>query len=624
MEPGSLFESFFKSAVSAVAGDIDSWVESFDPLKFSRHYKKLVEQKYEQVKVLGMSKPIALSSLYIDVVVLEDIASRNYVDEVELELFVRRIDRSNYNPFHYKRRSALNFVTTSSHSLVLGKPGSGKTTFLRRLLVALLSDTPPFVSFPVYVSLKQFSDTKKSELLDYVASQLAKEYRFPRKTSLPFLMRLLQRGECCLLLDGLDEVDTDRRPEVVAEINSILGSHPRAKVVISCRTADYTGWFASVHEVELADFTTDQALQFFQRWFAEDKGRGAKLIKAFEDSPHLRELCSVPLLAALLCILFQYNLRLPQNRAELYTECIDALLFKWDATRLVNRSSQFAALSTQRKKQLFSIVAKEFMLKGRVVFSRAELETTVQEALMPLNLHDPSAVIDEISSHHALFLERSAGMWSFMHLTFQEYFTATAIVYDRTESALIDNHLQDPRWREVILLTGSLLRSADDFVTYFVERTLSSSIVEVFNQFRPALTMFLKDAEDGGLKESKDFIDALWKLAGSEKTGSNKVTQIKAIRTLYRLFSHVANLSEDNIAPGRGYGISSNVEALGSSWIISALAGRNLDQVAQELDQFCDRLEMFVLLSKQDAAILQSTIVALANRIAAFMREAKT
>ena len=83
---------------------------------------------------------------------------------------------------------------------------------------------------------------------------------------------------------------------------------------------------------------------------------------------------------------------------------------------------------------------------------------------------DGEAVLKAIEAQHGFFVERARGIYSFSHLTFQEYFTAKYYVDNRRDKIMksfIPNNVADPRWREVCLLIAGLLNQADDFFVAF-------------------------------------------------------------------------------------------------------------------------------------------------------------
>jgi predicted NACHT family NTPase len=78
---------------------------------------------------------------------------------------------------------------------------------------------------------------------------------------------------------------------------------------------------------------------------------------------------------------------------------------------------------------------------------------------------DSLAVVKSIEIQHGLLVERARRIYSFSHLTFQEYFTARAIVTG-THLSLpqLAEHVTEKRWREVFLLTAQMLPNADELL----------------------------------------------------------------------------------------------------------------------------------------------------------------
>jgi predicted NACHT family NTPase len=73
---------------------------------------------------------------------------------------------------------------------------------------------------------------------------------------------------------------------------------------------------------------------------------------------------------------------------------------------------------------------------------------------------DGEAILKAMESRHGILVERTHRVYSFSHLTFQEYFAAKFIASNTAKGSvenLVQKHCADVRWREVFLLTTSLL-----------------------------------------------------------------------------------------------------------------------------------------------------------------------
>jgi hypothetical protein len=174
-------------------------------------------------------------------------------------------------------------------------------------------------------------------------------------------------------------------------------------------------------------------------------------------------------------LVFEESAKFPVNRSELYEEGVDILLRRWDEARNIERDQVYKNLSLQHKKDLLSQIALTTFERGDYFFKQKQLEQyisdyirnlpDVQNGPEALQL-DSEAVLKSIEAQHGLLVERAQKIYSFSHLTFQEYFTARRIVSNSDPQALqkLASHLTESRWREVFLLTVEMLPSADNLL----------------------------------------------------------------------------------------------------------------------------------------------------------------
>ncbi len=388
---------------------------------------------------------------------------------------------------HEERRPGEQLLTEGSKFYILGKPGAGKTTFLKHLAVREAQRGKWGLclgKIPIFVSLKQFGETSQS-LFDFIVTEFA-VCGFP--DAAPFVETLLKEGKALVLFDGLDEVskteEHDRRGEVTQMLAQFARQYGDCHIVVTCRIAavDYTFEPAFTY-LEMADFAPDQVEAFVRAWFWDesDKDKGVALaegmLAALELPEHkgIRDLSRNPLLLTLLCLNYAETLSFPARRVEIYEEALDALLKKWDSSRRIQRGGLYKTLSLGRKRQMFARIAFDAMARGEVILAQADLERRLVEYLanvpeLPEAIDiDGEAVLREIVAQHGIFVEQARGLYSFAHLTFQEYFAARHIADSAGCDALdvLLSHTGDDKWREVFLLTVSVLPDATAFLSRF-------------------------------------------------------------------------------------------------------------------------------------------------------------
>jgi hypothetical protein len=297
-----------------------------------------------------------------------------------------------------------------------------------------------------------------------------------------------------ILLDGFDEVAISKFSYSIQEIKNLTAQYNQNRFVLSCRNAIENFYiFDQFSEVEMADFTDLQINSFAENWFSKEK----RILRLFleklydESSLPLKELSANPLLLTLLCIAFSETLDFPTNKAELYKEAIDALLKKWDSSRAIKREDPYQSISLKQKELLLSYIAYHFFKDEKFFISQKQLEACISSYLHNIPTIDNSKIelnsekiLKSIEAQHGILIERSYQVFSFAHLTFQEYFAAKMIADSNSPSAFIEivkKNYFNARWREVLLMIPTLQTNSENFFLVAREalRELCNSSKEV-------------------------------------------------------------------------------------------------------------------------------------------------
>jgi hypothetical protein len=177
----------------------------------------------------------------------------------------------------------------------------------------------------------------------------------------------------------------------------------------------------------------------------------------------------------MLCLVFEETSHFPSRRGLIYRDAIDVLMNKWDKERGVKRK-KIINFSPSFEKKLLSVLAHDYLLANKIFFEKDNLVKKIDTKTSSydnLNGTEGKDIIDIIEIQHGLLLQRSKGVYSFSHLTFQEYFAAQHIVdnseLDKKTFDNLLNYLKNPRWREVFPLVASLTQTPDTFLRKFVE-----------------------------------------------------------------------------------------------------------------------------------------------------------
>jgi hypothetical protein len=445
----------------------------------SEQYALNYANRHGVLKVLGMREPVPLEAVYTAVEFLDQdgIPPLDPLEELEEDFRKRRHNLSSH-PKHTKKLDGIRVANEKSYLMVLGGPGAGKSTFLRKMgLEALKGKAGNYAHdcIPVLIELKNFN----SEQIDIEAA-IAQEFRicgFPSPEAVT--TKLLEDGKLLILLDGLDEVPTKHLDSAIQQIQNFVDQYDKNRFIASCRIAAYRHNFRRFTDVAMADFSHDQIRQFIVNWFNSEVDQEANTaMKCWHllqkpEYQAAKELAQTPLLLTLLCLVYHTSQNFPKNRSVLYRKALRVLLEEWAAEKRIMTDEIYQGLSTELEEVLLSEIAYKGFESNRLFFTQREVVDQIKSFLAD-NLNAPrhlngEAVLNAIAIQQGILVERAQDVFSFSHLTLQEYLTAQYIDDQNLIELLVKNHLTHERWQEVFLLVAGLMRGGADALLLAME-----------------------------------------------------------------------------------------------------------------------------------------------------------
>ncbi|AUX26250.1 uncharacterized protein SOCEGT47_068110 [Sorangium cellulosum] len=401
--------------------------------------------------------------------------------------------------------------------VLLGDPGSGKTTLLRWLAIAAASGRfvlaseggaaerllPLPVSVGQLAELRRCSGRRERSVVEALGRYFQERGAGDEATVREALTRELQAGRCLVLLDGLDEVRSTEREELQRWLASFASDHPRNRFVITSRLVGYTGFdLPGRVEATLRPFDRGQIDRYVTAWHRayvgweeredaaaamdEADAMARKLLAAIDASPRLGALAGNPFLLSALALIHRAEGRLPRHRVQAYAMIARTLCETWAAARRLSAGDASDAVMAYEEEAL-PILGKLALAMHERYPAGVAPEAFVVEALSEAlaaqagisgedGLLAARRFLERSGRDLGLLVERGAGAWGFMHLTFQEFFAAAGLhAMERFEEVALAR-LFDPRWGEVIRLgVGymALEQKRPAAARRFVERVLS-------------------------------------------------------------------------------------------------------------------------------------------------------
>lgn len=378
--------------------------------------------------------------------------------------------------------------------VLLGDPGMGKTTLLSYIALALaegpgavgtrlgIEIAPDEMWFPLLFPVCAYARTLREKPDISLAAYLPLYFKGRGQGGLkPLFDYELERGNCLVLLDGLDEITlTGERREVVERIRDFILRYPTNRFIVTSRPASYGQ--AHLGEdfavITITPFTKDEIKTFVQRWFTAFRehgfGREARspddLLKAILNNPGVFDLARTPLLLTIMVLLYYYRgARFPHRRVDLYSQCVEALVETWNWARsLADRPVMPEQLQFDTRYVTGVLGPIAFWMHEQepgIVVARSELERRValwlqeREGLSEIRAQRrANTFIEVVSEQSGLLLEWGSDEYGFPHKTFEEFLAAEYVAWRQNVNELVCERMGDPRWEEVIRLTAGLLR----------------------------------------------------------------------------------------------------------------------------------------------------------------------
>ena len=406
--------------------DIDTLVQLVRSQRFDK-----IQDQCGILQLLDINRPVAIDNIYIDVNILESIASQQYFEITELQnIDPKKFDRFGLGEADQRQIPGIRAVQTYSKLRVLGKPGVGKTTFLQHL--AIESNQGAFAAnqVPIFITLRNFAEeskvTNEFSLLKYIRQEF-----FTSGISDPSIIEtLLNAGRVLLLLDGMDEVVNQQSNAVLSEIRRFSEKYHKNQLVATCRTAGQKLRLRGFIDVEIAPFTLEQIRAFAQKWFVaftktntqDGLAQSVEFIQKLEldENWEFRQLVVTPLFLHLACWVFHGQQKFPTKRTDFYKQGLDLVLGKWDEARGIERDDVYRGFLLPQKLKLLSQIAAATFEQGQYFFEQRIVEQYIGEYIqnltdVPMDAEEleieSEAALKAIEAQHGLLAERARGIF---------------------------------------------------------------------------------------------------------------------------------------------------------------------------------------------------------------------
>lgn len=369
-------------------------------------------------------------------------------------------------------------------ALVLGEPGSGKTTGLERLTLDLTQTRARRVGIgwrmPV---LLRFGNFQQGKLLDYLIQTMRHNTRGRSgKVLSKGIEKLLEKGRIILLCDALDEALGERRETVLAELVLFLESrtYHNVPVVITSRTREDPGGRLKGLEVFEIQDLNDEAVEAFIHAYKKPSYNEEEINRRLESHKLLEPggLGRNPFWLRLIVESGAFA----GNKGQILNTAVDTLLAReWNEKPGVGRSwGRVLFRDEQLEETKLALAWLGYQMSTDNMFTIEEsqakrelgdwLKRREQEGISGLKPQDVLGL-----GRDAQLLVYDPGPVRFRHRLLQEFMTAWILLLDEDlRNKKLEYYAQNPTWWETLFLLGGLMGSNNSLQPYtqFVQQVL--------------------------------------------------------------------------------------------------------------------------------------------------------
>lgn len=403
---------------------------------------------------------------------------------------------------HEERRVATSILADrdGGNLIIEGSPGSGKSTLLRAYGVGILKRESPFIrrrirlDIPFFVQLRKFAKYAgdPQALARYIVDQLlVPDTALTPADATEFLRTALDSGRALVMLDGLDEVTSDRYEAVFEAVYKFSRDESpdcpthRARLIITCRRQNFLAirddWVPLIarNVCVLAPLRNSEIFSYLDKLRSKFRSAGGpeSYFNAVRASGTF-DLHRVPLVLAMSVGLYARKeyFDIPNSITRLYQTMIEEMLDRQRFRRDPGGSAlRFRMSDKYRFLREFAFEAARGPV-GLNDFGIEELVRSARALARRLDeVDDPDGFIDEIVERSGLLSDVSeSGRYVFAHRSIHEHLAAEELRLLADETVILD-HAVDAEWRQIIIFYAAPLeqRAADRFLERLAIRNVA-------------------------------------------------------------------------------------------------------------------------------------------------------
>jgi hypothetical protein len=308
---------------------------------------------------------------------------------------------------------------------IIGLAGSGKTMMMRHFFLSCIES---HYRIPIYLELRNLNHFE-GDIIQLIEHSIFNNRLSPGRK---ILERLMGTGKFIFLLDGFDEIFSNKINKVTNDLDDLLDKYPKNSFVISSRAGSGIESMPRFNNFYVQPLNKNELPAFIDKVLGHKEANLSKSIKDMiksEDSKNYVSFLTNPLLFSMFILTYNSYPELPKRKSKFYWNVYDTLSTKHDSKtkRGAYQHERRAKLQNDELEEILKWLSYISIFEGYYNFDEQYLTTKLQQIKHQLNykartidlIHDLTVALG--------ILVIDGIYYRFPHKSLQEYFCSRLI-----------------------------------------------------------------------------------------------------------------------------------------------------------------------------------------------------
>lgn len=311
-------------------------------------------------------------------------------------------------------------IKNGQNIIISGSGGAGKTFFMKKVWMSVFNDTKALI--PIFIDLRSLNELSKPNITTLIRNTISSNGLLTEDIFFYFC----EKGRFVFILDGFDETYENIRDQIQNEIFIFSRNFPKCSIAVSSRPDKRFASWNNFTVLRPLPFSYDQITDLIDKVPFDPESK-KKFLKQLDESFYKQHIAflSNPLLAIMMMMTYKENMGIPNNVSIFYEQAYNTL-YQWhDATKYYSREKH---LDIEQFRRSFGVFCLLSYCARKFEFKYSEMYEYISKSNKFNNINiDPEKIIKDYTESVNL-MQLDGLYYIFIHRSFQEYFTAFALV----------------------------------------------------------------------------------------------------------------------------------------------------------------------------------------------------